>query len=334
MLRNLSKNNMHKILSITFSIVIVDLMLTLSAYSSAKSVVFSGIAAIAIGALISPKRSWNTNKLRMIASVAICSFIGLLIAVIAPGPFWLQVILVYAVAQAVYLYSGTNFTPMMLAAVSPVVLGVTSILYPLSAVGFTALIAGCQWILEKFRTQLPYIAKPYPNEEEKKQGIVRAGVVLLACILASVFHSTFFVAAPLLVAFTDLCNLKSATRKHPVFSVLLFFICAGLGILSRLLFSTVLGLPIVIGGCIAFAVTLLIMDYFMFYLPSAGVLSLSAFLIPFKAVPFFPFQILAGAVFFMFFAKILFREEKRYTVTKQDISEALEEEKNSKQMSA
>ncbi len=114
-----------------------------------KEIIFPEIAAIAIGWLAAPKKSWKVNEFQMIFMIAVCAFAGIAIVRYLNADIKIQIILSFIFAQTVYLISNTTFMPAISAAVLPVLLQTENIIYPLSAIIFTALVCAAGRLTDK-----------------------------------------------------------------------------------------------------------------------------------------------------------------------------------------
>lgn len=153
------------LLPVIFTIIIITIMTAASEVLAEREIIFPEIAAIAIGCLLAPKMTWNTNKVRIFALIALCAGSGLIIVWFMPGPVWLQMIVAYCVGQLYFMYSRTTFAPMISAIVLPVLLQSRSIIYFASAVIFTLLILIFRLILERceIRPLIDYDKAPLPE---------------------------------------------------------------------------------------------------------------------------------------------------------------------------
>ena len=124
-------------------------------------IIFPEITAIAVGALMAPKMTWNTSRSRILIFIMICALCGVGIVLFVPGPVWFKVTLAYGIAEVIYLCSGTSFAPMISAIALPVLLGTESAVYPIAAFLLTVLMLNSfqitQWESTMFWLTLPYI---------------------------------------------------------------------------------------------------------------------------------------------------------------------------------
>lgn len=300
-----------RMLPIISVVLLVTLMVGMSELLHEKEIVFPEITALAIGALLAPKIRWQTSRIRMFTLIAICSVFGLCMSAFVPIPVWSKVILGYIFCQAVYLYSGTTFAPLISAAILPILMGTESVIYPISACGFTLLIILTEKILIGCGVKEKEIYKPvaYPDTDDIKMALLRLLIVAVIAIGAIPLGVKFCLAPPILVAFTEFTRAGNKARKTPVKAVLVIAGCAAAGAIGRMIFCIDQGLPLTLAAIFATVVMIMILKKAKMYLPPAGALAILPMIIPAEALFTYPLQVLAGTTIFMVLALKLFRNE-------------------------
>ncbi|MGN1098095.1 MAG: hypothetical protein ACI4SS_04275 [Clostridia bacterium] len=290
------------------TVTIVALMVGASELLNEKEIIFPEITALAVGALVAPKRAWRTSLLRIILLIAICAVTGVLIVLYVPLPLWEQISLAYLLCQIIYLYSGTTFAPLISAMVLPVLLGTKSPIYIISAVVLSSIIAFTAWLLEKTELSEPehFTPAPPPKKEDFKAAAVRVIIVAFFTGIALKVDAKFCIAPPLLVAFTEFSRPDCKARKMPVRAVILITLCAAAGAACRCIMTMSLGLPLTAVAALAAIIMLLLLHGFKMYLPPAGAMTILAMLIPAGLVTIYPLQVFAGATILTFFAIMYF----------------------------
>ena len=102
-------------------LLVMTLMVGAAELFHEREIIFPEAAAIALGALVSPKFAWNTKKSAIFFLIMGCAALGMAI-VLLPLPIPAALILAYLTGQIVLLVSGTSFAPLMSAVVLPVLL--------------------------------------------------------------------------------------------------------------------------------------------------------------------------------------------------------------------
>ena len=273
-------------------------------------IIFPEITAIAVGALMAPKMSWNTSRIRILVFIMICALLGVGIVIFVPGPVWFKVTLAYGIAEVVYLCSGTSFAPMISAIALPVLLGTESAVYPIAAFLLTTLILGCHVILEKAKIKPSVLFLPVKAEKQDwLDAVKRLILVAFAAWLALQLDCRFAIAPPLLVAFTEFSKRSSGARKMPVKVVSAIALCGLAGALCRYFIVLALHLPLTLAAILAGIFMILILTKLNVFVPPAGALCILPMLIPETAVIGYPLQILAGAALFMVLSLTAFKTD-------------------------
>lgn len=282
-----------------------------------KEIIFPEITALTVGAIAAPKQSWRVSRVRMVLLIAVCSVLGILIVRFSPLPKAANLAGAYLLCQALYLFSGTSFAPMISAAALPVLMDTETIIYPISAVAMTALTVLAQYLLEKrgFYERDKFEPLPPPDRFGVISAAVRTAFAALLAFPLIHFGLNFCIAPPLLVAFTEFSNPASGARKNPVKTVLVIAACALYGAFFCWILCAVLGLPLTLAAVLAVTAALVIMKLSGRYIPPAGALAVLPMIIPREALLIYPLEILAGASVFML-AALCFRRNKT-TVSKE-----------------
>lgn len=282
---------------------IAVLMVGAAELSGEREIVFPEAAAIAAGALLSPRLAWRADKPRILFAIGLCAAAGVLIVQWVNLPLGWQLALAFAAGQGVYLFTRTTFAPLISAAALPVLLGTRSLVYPFAAIALTALILLARLAFERAGLRRADRFVPLSlRGEDFARAAVRVLYAGLLCLAAAGAGARFVVCPPLLVAFTEFSRPGSGAMERPLRSVFLLAACAGAGALCRLLLCTAWGLPLTLAAaCSALAVYALFRLSGMI-LPPAAALALLATLIPAEELSLYPFFILAGAALFAAFS--------------------------------
>ena len=301
---------MKKLIPVICAVILVGGMTAAAVLLNNCEIIFPEIAAIAVGALVAPKFSWNANKLRIFIYITVCAVIGVVLVKWLPLPIWAQMIIAFLLAQILLVNSETSFAPMISAIVLPVMLQTDTPIYIVSAVILTALILLCRMAFEKGKVleDNEFSPLPKPHWSEYKNVLWRTLFAVVMIIPALLLDFRFIVAPPLLVAFTEFTNPNSKARGTPVKSVALITVCALLGAGLRYIFCINCWLlPLYFVSAITILCVILLMRAVKIYIPPAGAISILAMLIPESAVLWFPLQILIGSTVFMLVAKLIFK---------------------------
>lgn len=306
----------NNILNGILTVFVVAIMVGVAEILGEKEIIFPEITAIAIGMLIAPKRSWQVNRTRLIILIGVCSFIGLGISMIVFLPLWVKLSGAFVICQFIYFFSRTSFAPLISASVLPVMLGTTSIIYPISAIILTGIIIIINLVLEKLQLKEKelYIPKPLPHKQDYTNLLLRSLIGIIAIVLSVKFSFIFAVAPPVLVAFTEFTQPNSKAKSHPIKVVLLIFLCGLTGTIFRYFLTIKLDLPLTLSAILTTATIILILHLLKMYLPPAGALAILPMLIQQDSLLLYPIEILVGVSVFMAVALAVFRGDNNHRI--------------------
>jgi len=300
-------------------VVIIALMFEAAIIFHDQEILFPEIAAIAIGALVSPQLSWKTSRIRILITIMVAAICGMLIVAYVHLPVTYEMVLAYFIGQILLLSSETTFAPMISAIVLPVMLQTRSINYLISAFVFTSLILVVHYFFEKkgLVEVKPVVFSSMWNKEKITIMLARTLLAFIGIVLAFRFDFKFAVAPPLLVAFTEFTNPQGKVRKKPMQAILLIFVCALVASYSRYMLAMQLKMSLIIPVCVTSIFVIFMIATTKMYIPPAGAIGILAFLIPEDAVIYYPLHVFVGIAMMMLLALVFFREEKIYAYKKE-----------------
>ncbi|WP_164124550.1 hypothetical protein [Sharpea azabuensis] len=300
-------------------VVIIALMVGAAIIFHDQEILFPEIAAIAIGALVSPQLSWKTSRIRILITIMVAAICGMLIVAYVHLPVTYEMVLAYFIGQILLLSSETTFAPMISAIVLPVMLQTRSINYLISAFVFTSLILVVHYFFEKkgLVEVKPVVFSSMWNKEKITIMLARTLLAFIGIVLAFRFDFKFAVAPPLLVAFTEFTNPQGKVRKKPMQAILLIFVCALVASYSRYMLAMQLKMSLIIPVCVTSMFVIFMIATTKMYIPPAGAIGILAFLIPEDAVIYYPLHVFVGIAMMMLLALVFFREEKIYAYKKE-----------------
>ena len=211
----------HNIIKYIVTLFIIGLMVGVSEILNEREIIFPEIAAIAVGSFIAPKFAWNADYKRIFLLICISAIFGVLIVRFVPLPMAFQAIIAFALAQLIFINSGTSFAPMISAMVLPVLLQTSSMVYIISAILLTLLILIVRFLLEKFKIveSLSFKSLPLANKNTYLISLFRVFLGGIVLIVAIYLDHKFVAAPPFLVAFTEMSKADSKAIKS-LFKVL------------------------------------------------------------------------------------------------------------------
>lgn len=304
-------NQFKKLLPAFISLALAVGMVTASELLHDNEIIFPEITAITIGALASPKQSWNTSELRLLLTITAAAVIGVGLVVFIPIALVFKIPLAMLCAITCVTISGTEFLPAISACVLPVLLGTRSPVYIGSVVVMTSLILLAQLLLEKLGIRDKSTFTPVKPDRQLLMLRIRQIIAAsLICLMPVMINEIFFIAPPLIVAFFEMSKPKSKLMEHSYKAALLIAIGAAAGVLSRLVLTEKLGLPLAVSAMTATAVILIAVSRTKMYFPPCGAIATLPFIIPEGALLKFPFEITAGTLVCIAVAYALSKERR------------------------
>ena len=304
-------NQFKKLLPAFFSLALAVGMVTASELLHDNEIIFPEITAITIGALASPKQSWNTSELRLLLTITAAAVIGVGLVVFIPIALVFKIPLAMLCAITCVTISGTEFLPAISACVLPVLLGTRSPVYIGAVVVMTSLILLAQLLLEKLGIRDKSTFTPVKPDRQLLMLRIRQIIAAsLICLMPVMINEIFFIAPPLIVAFFEMSKPKSKLMEHSYKAALLIAIGAAAGVLSRLVLTEKLGLPLAVSAMTATAVILIAVSRTKMYFPPCGAIATLPFIIPEGALLKFPFEITAGTLVCIAVAYALSKERR------------------------
>ncbi|SFQ50039.1 hypothetical protein SAMN02910358_02485 [Lachnospiraceae bacterium XBB1006] len=307
------------------TLVLVTGMVALAEVIGDREIIFPEITALAVGYMVSEKRSWMVNGLRMLLLITGCAIAGVLIVRSMGLTPLAEIVVAFALAQILFMVSGTTFAPFISAIVLPVMLRTTSWIYPIAAFVLTLCVILGRALLVKVGVKKEEKYNPVKTnvKECAFDSALRVACVLILGVAAFAVDWKYMIAPPLLVAFTEFSRKGNKARTIPVKVVAVITGCGLVGVASRMLLHEELGLPMAAAAFVATFGMLVIMRKNQLFIPPAGAITILAMLIPESALLSFPLQILLGSAAVMTISRALFmgRQEEKVVTQEREIVE-------------
>lgn len=273
-----------------------------------REIIFPVAAALAVGYLCAPTRAWTVSSRRMALLIPAGVMLGLVLSLYVPGDLYGKMLLAFAAAQILYLYSGTSLATLVAAVVLPVFIGAGSVSCVISAAGTTAAVVLIhEYFVRRQRLPVePFTPVKRPDRRKYLRFAVRFVVFAGFLFAALKIGWRFMAAPPLLVAFTELSESWSpSSKRKPLRVILLISGCALIGAVCRFGIVMTLGLPLTLAAVCAAAGMLFVMERTGLFMPPAGAMTMLAMLIPESAVVLYPLQAFLGIAVYMPVAMVI-----------------------------
>lgn len=283
-------------LPILLSGIFVVAMAAVSDITSCSEILFPEITAIVCGAWIQPHQAWNIDRPRMLLLMGSGAVFGVLLNLFVPGPMWVRAVLGYAFCALMMNIVAADMTPMLSAAILPVLLGTREWVYPVAVVVLVSLVCLGQIALEHAGLREPLDYHPFrlPKNQAFTSWMKRLAVFAAISAPAYFLNQPFFAVPPLLVAYTELTRPDFTLRLRPRKGWCALAGAAMTGSLARAAVEAG-ALPLELALALAFVGLILIWNGLRCWLPPAGAGLLLAFLVPYHGPLMYGLEAAAGA---------------------------------------
>lgn len=298
-----------------FGVILAFFMVFVAETLKESEIIFPEICALTIGAWISEKQPWKTNKRRIFILMSLAALFGVLTVKFIPGSMLFGVCLCFAFTGIILTILKTDFVPIISACILPVYLRTESFVYPVSVSVMALIIIFAQYLMEKFG--LRPVNKYIPCEFNVKTQIIKwsklLSVFAIIALIPFKMHQIYFLAPPLIVMFTELSNVKSPARKKPVYIVLLMTFAAFTGCFVRLFINIYAGLPLYVCTATACIILFIALNRLKIFFPPSGAILLIPLILDESLIVIFPFEVFFGAILLTAAALLLFKnpEDKK-----------------------
>lgn len=283
-------------LPILLSGIFVVAMAAVSDIASCPEILFPEITAIVCGAWIQPRQAWNIDRPRMLLLMGSGAVFGVLLNLFMPGPMWARAVLGYAFCALMMNIVAADMTPMLSAAILPVLLGTREWVYPVAVIVLVSLVCLGQIALEHAGLREPLDYHPFrlPKDQAFTSWMKRLAVFAAISAPAYFLNQPFFAVPPLLVAYTELTRPDFTLRLRPWRGWCALAGAAMTGSLARAAVEAG-ALPLELALALAFVGLILIWNGLRCWLPPAGAGLLLAFLVPYHGPLMYGLEAAAGA---------------------------------------
>lgn len=271
-------------------------MVAVSDIAGSSEILFPETTAILCGAWMQPRQAWNIDRPRMLILMGSGAVMGLLLNLFVPGPLWGRAVLGYAFCAIMMNVVAADMTPMLSAAILPVLLGTTEWLYPVAVIVLVSLVCAGQIALEHAGLREPIDYHPLglaPKAAFQSWG-KRLAVFAVLSAPCYFLNQPFFAVPPLLVAYTELTRPDFTLRLRPLRGWAVLAAAGFIGSVGRAAVEAGL-LPLELVVALCFLALILVWNGFRTWLPPAGAALLLAFLVPYKGPFLYGIEVALGA---------------------------------------
>lgn len=303
------KNKKKRVLC---SIIMSVLMVACAQLLDEKEIIFPEIAALLIGAWAGDVQPWRVTKPRLWLLMTISAMVGIAIVRYVDVSLYGQIMLAFTYAVMAILISRCSLVPLISACILPVIMGTTTMIYPISVSVMCGIIVLGQWGMEKagLREKQAYI--PYVCDKEGYETwIKRYLIVALYTLIAVASHQMYLIAPPLYVTFVELSNRRSPLRSSRYLLAFVMLLASLIGFFAKVL-NLELGLPTTLCALIAMVLLFIMFEKTYTFFPPAGAIALLPFILPYENILLFPLEVGLSSCALVFLAMSFFKKGKNY----------------------
>ncbi|NCC16535.1 MAG: hypothetical protein EOM28_09330 [Clostridia bacterium] len=286
------------------SIIIILLMIGVSEFTGEKEIIFPEVAALVIGGLILDKKPWKVSRIKMILLMTYAAIIGVLIVRFLTAPLIFNVIIGFVSTAVMLILTRCNFLPMISACILPIIMGTTSIIYPISVCIMSVVIICVQIIFEITKVREKEIYHEYiMNLKIETKRFTYILIVIFVLLLIGVFTGNIYlIAPPLIVTFVELTYEDSKVRKIPFKIYTIITLAAWAGALICLIVNIKMGQSLLVSGFLITVATVFIFTKSKVWFPPAGAIALLPLIIDSNKLFLYPFDVMIGVAIYIFVA--------------------------------
>ena len=294
-----SLNHQNKlIIRHAFSFVFLLLMVAAAEFSGTKEIIFPEMVALVTGFWLSEKPPWRAGPVKIVALMTLCAFIGVILAR-SELLLWGKVAIGYVLVAIILMLFRTSLYPLISACILPVMIDTEEFFYV--GVVFTLTV-----MLVVFRTFLirldilPEEEMVWDDPEISLKDVVIWVVTIVVLMVYSAYPLTFgnpyFIAPPLIVAYTAMMQPDCPLLKTPIKAGLIMTICAVTGFLARFFLVEWLGLPLIASAGAALLLYFAYMTLLRLRHPPAGAAMFLPFLLPAAGLETYPVLVAVSTI--------------------------------------
>lgn len=306
----------YRILRYLAALILILGMTIIAEQSGEKEIIFPEILALAVGAWVAEKRPWKTTLLTLWMAPTLAALFGILVMRYSQMPTTSMVALAFVFVALLLTAKRSTLMPSISAAILPILIGTTSWIYPLSVCVLTGVISLAVSSVDRFLRHTPQsfpqktVTSPVSFADEFLFWGRLLLIVMGMTFLALSFKIPFLVAPPLIVTLVEFSLPNSSLRKHPAKVFLLLGLAAWMGMLSHSFLFLHLGWPLWITAAITTTALFLCYELLGMLFPPAAAIALLPTLLPSGQLPHYPWQVMAGTVFFLLTSYLFFRSQR------------------------
>lgn len=289
---------------------LILLMVLMAGWWGEREIIFPEILALAVGMWVADSPHWRVTPLTLCLAPTLAASFGVLLVRYSQLPPAAMILLAFVLTALLLETLRADLMPALSAGILPILIGTSSWNYPLAVALLCALVAlgGIFRARRRDRAgELPWPEGPAPRQSLSFWGRLLA-IITLPTVVGPNIGLPFLIAPPLIVTLVEISLPQSALRQRlPE----VFFLLTGAawgGMLAQSMLVVRLGWPDWVTVALVVTALFALYEWRDLHLPPAGAIALLPLLLTAEQLPAYPWQVMAGAAFFLLASIALFRE--------------------------
>lgn len=309
---------LKKLIPYLLTFVIIMMMIECSILLQNPEIILPEAAILTIGALLAPRRIWQTSFIKSVGLIIIYSILGIVMVKFVDVPFYMKIVATFFMCYMGMLMSHTNFTPLIAACFYPIIMDIESWNYSLLISLIALIVAVVQIFLQEnhYQKYEPYRPIEVHIKKDVWLFIKRMLVIILVSGIATYFQLSLIIVPPLLMAFMDLSSTRTVFKKK---NPSIFFITVLMSFLSAYSRYYLINKYQMSSFFVMIAIVLLLLILIALtktYFPALGSFILLPFVIDLEYLLMYPIIISVSLFSFMLFAFIVSPHQKKSLSTR------------------
>ena len=247
-------------------------MVAAAQLSGKNEIIFPEMVALITGFWLSEKPPWRAGPVKIVALMTICALFGVLLARME-FPLLGKVAVGYVAVAVILVAFRVTLYPIISACILPVMLGTDDFFYVGVVFTLTLILVVGRLLLTRLNI-LPEDETPWDDPEPGVKDLVIWLVTIVVLLVYAAYPLTYgnpyFIAPPLIVAYTAMMRPDCPLLKTPVKTMGMMILCAVTGFLARFLLVEWLGLPLIVSAGAALLLYFVYMALLKLRHPPAG----------------------------------------------------------------
>ncbi len=266
------------------------MMVAAAEFSGAREIIFPEMVALITGYWLSEKPPWRSGPVKLVILMTLCALAGVILAR-TEILLWGKIAIGYVLVAVILMLYRTTLYPLISACILPVMIDTENFFYvgvvftlSVILVAIRAFFIRCD-ILQEEETQWDY---PETGKKDVIVWAVTIGVFLVYSAYPLTFGNPYFVAPPLVVAYTAMMQPNCPLFKTPIKACFMMILCAATGFAARFFLVEQLGLSLVVAAGAALLLYFAYMAFLDLRYPPTGAALFLPFLLPTEGLSAYP----------------------------------------------